>query len=61
VTRQRRELAIIFALVVVYFAGMTGLALAVDRRFFFNDAVSAAAWVVIAVAALSGALATRRR
>ncbi len=58
---QRRDLAIILVLVAVYFAGMTGLALTVDRRFFFNDAVSLATWVAIAIAALGGALASRPR
>jgi NO-binding membrane sensor protein with MHYT domain len=45
------------ALVVVYFTGMTALALVVDLRFFFNDAVSGAVWLAIGLSALGGALA----
>jgi NO-binding membrane sensor protein with MHYT domain len=59
VSERGRGLAVIFGLVAMYFAGMTALALTVDSRFFFNDAVSLGVWVAIAVAALGGALASR--
>ena len=60
-SQDRREIAIIVALVAVYFTGMTTLAVVVNPKFFFNDGVSAAVWVLIAIVALSGAMATRRR
>ena len=58
---SRRDLALAIGLLAVYGVIMTSLALTVDRRFFINDGVSLAFWLIVGVSlALGGAHMSKR-
>ena len=57
---RKRDLAVVIGLMAFYVVIMTSLALTVDRRFFINDGVSLAFWVVTGVIlAIGGARASK--
>ena len=60
---RRRDVLTTVGLILIYLAGMSTLALMVDRRFFLNDAIAAAVFgLIVLMLAASGTFAavTRR-
>ena len=61
-TWRKRDVAVMVGLIVVYLAATAGLAITVDRRFFINDGVSLAVWVLMGLMlAFAGAEVSRSR
>lgn len=59
---RRRDVLTTVGLVFIYLAGMSTLALMVDRRFFLNDAIAATIFgVIVLMLAASGTFAVTRR
>jgi hypothetical protein len=57
-----RVLGSLVLLMALYLAGTTALALAVDRRFFVNDALALAIWIIFGLLlAGSGVIHAGRR